>query len=115
MAGELKMDVREKLIGILRKPIFPHELVDPIEAVADYLLDSGVTVQEWISVNDRLPEFCVSVLARCFYNGKWRTLVCHTSKENAGEWYTDEVCQWVKVTHWMPLPLAPEEETDNGC
>lgn len=40
------MDVRGKLIEILRKPIFPHELVDPIEAVADYLLDSGVTVQE---------------------------------------------------------------------
>ena len=40
------MDVREKLIEILRKPIFPHELVDPTEAVADYLLDSGVTVQE---------------------------------------------------------------------
>ena len=40
------MDVRDKLIEILRKPIFPHELVDPIEAVADYLLDSGVTVQE---------------------------------------------------------------------
>ena len=38
--------MREKLIEILRKPIFPHELVDPIEAVADYLLDSGVTVQE---------------------------------------------------------------------
>ena len=50
------MDVREKLIEILRKPIFPHELVDPTEAVADYLLDSDVTVQEWISVNDRLPE-----------------------------------------------------------
>ena len=40
------MDVREKLIEILRKPIFPHELADPIEAVADYLLDSGVTVQD---------------------------------------------------------------------
>lgn len=40
------MDVREKLVEILRKPIFPHELVDPTEAVADYLLDSGVTVQE---------------------------------------------------------------------
>ena len=38
------MDVREKLVEILQKPIFPHELVDPIEAVADYLLDSGVTV-----------------------------------------------------------------------
>ena len=50
------MDVREKLIEILRKPIFPHELVDPTEAVADYLLDNGVTVQEWISVKDRLPD-----------------------------------------------------------
>ena len=50
------MDVREKLIEILKKPIFPHEMVDPIEAVADYLLDSGVTVQEWISVKDKLPE-----------------------------------------------------------
>lgn len=49
------MDVREKLIEILRKPIFPHELVDPTEAVADYLLDSGVTVQEcghWASLTD---------------------------------------------------------------
>ena len=45
------MDVREKLIEILRKPIFPHELVDPTEAVADYLLDNGVTVQELV-----LPE-----------------------------------------------------------
>ena len=36
--------MRAKLIEILRKPIFPHELVDPTEAVADYLLDSGVTV-----------------------------------------------------------------------
>ena len=41
------MSVREKLIEILRKPIFPHELVDPTEAVADYLLDNGVTVQEY--------------------------------------------------------------------
>ena len=63
------MDVREKLIEILRKPIFPHELVDPIEAVADYLLDNGVTVQEWISVNDRLPEEKESVM---IWDGEWQ-------------------------------------------
>ena len=67
-------------------------------------------VPKWIPVTERLPEFGISVLARCFYHGKWRTLVCHTSKENAGEWYTDEVCQWVKVTHWMPLPEPPKGE-----
>ena len=59
------MDVREKLIEILRKPIFPHELVDPTEAVADYLLDSGVTVQEWISVAERLPEENEYVMIWC--------------------------------------------------
>ena len=34
--------MREKLIEILRVPIFPHELADPTEAVADYLLDNDV-------------------------------------------------------------------------
>lgn len=77
----------------LSRPVFTN--ADKIRSMSD---------EEWISVDDKLPEFGVSVLARCFYNGKWRTLVCHTSKEHAGEWYTDEVCQWVKVTHWMPLP-----------
>ena len=67
-------------------------------------------VPKWISVSVRLPEFGISVLARCFYHGKMATLVCHTSKENAGEWYTDEVCQWVKVTHWMPLSELPKGE-----
>ena len=36
------MGMREKLIKILREPIFPHELADPTEAVADYLLDNDV-------------------------------------------------------------------------
>ena len=56
------MDVREKLIEILRKPIFPHELVDPTEAVADYLIDSGVTVQEcghWASYQSDEPYGCM--------------------------------------------------------
>lgn len=36
--------MRDKLIEILRKPIFTQELADPTEAVADYLLDNGVIV-----------------------------------------------------------------------
>ena len=34
--------MRDKLIKILREPIFLHELADPTEAVADYLLDNDV-------------------------------------------------------------------------
>ena len=36
------MTEREKLIEILRVPIYPHELADPAEVVADYLLDNDV-------------------------------------------------------------------------
>lgn len=107
------MDVREKLEELLDNAFIDSDDnygLPNTNQVADHLIAHGATVQEWISVDDRLPEFCVSVLARCFYHGKWRTLVCHTSKENAGEWYTDEVCQWVKVTHWMPLPEPPKGE-----
>ena len=39
------MDVREKLVEILRVPIYPHLEADPAEVVADYLLDNGVTMQ----------------------------------------------------------------------
>ena len=106
------MDVREKLIELFYDNNVRCD--QKIEGLADDVMDiiaHRVTLPQWISVDDKLPEFCVSVLARCFHHGKWRTLVCHTSKENAGEWYTDEVCQWVKVTHWMPLPSElPNEE-----
>ena len=37
------MTDREKLIEILRVPIYPHLDADPAEVVADYLLDNGVT------------------------------------------------------------------------
>ena len=98
------MDVREKLIEILRKPIFPHELVDPTETVADYLLDSGVTVQEWISVKDRLPEKpmkCLVYTKRGEYGGYEITYY------NKGFYL-----QYANVTHWMPLPDEPEVKND---
>lgn len=38
------MTEREQLILILKQPIYPHELVDPAEAVADYLLDNGIAI-----------------------------------------------------------------------
>ncbi len=90
------MDVREKLVEILRKPIFPHELVDPTEAVADYLLDSGVTVQEWVSVEDRLPKPFENVIV--FRDGK----ISIDYNEGNG-WFAYDF-NGKRVTHWMPLP-----------
>ena len=104
------MDVREKLIGILRKPIFPHELVDPIEAVADYLLDSGVTVQEWISVKDRLPEaggYVVCIAKRNPFS-RFMPMVARIEKNG---WVNPITEQYIsEVTHWIPIPQPPKGE-----
>ena len=108
------MDVREKLVEILKKQIFPHELVDPIEAVADYLLDNGVTVQEWISVKEHLPQEKVDCIvhykhAYCDNDGYWAIGIC---------FYEGEKFQMglsYKVTHWQYLPQPPKgEERKDG-
>ena len=105
-----RMDVREKLVEILRKPIFPHELVDPTEAVADYLLDSGVTVQEWISVTERLPEKGEEVLV---FNTRenWTGFAWLRPDETWTALGFDFPFDLGEVTHWMPLPQPPEEDT----
>ena len=104
------MNVREKLIEILRKPIFPHELVDPTEAVADYLLDSGVTVQEWISAKDRLPEaggYVVCIAKRNPFS-RFMPMVARIDKNGWANPITEQYIS--EVTHWMPIPQPPKGE-----
>lgn len=96
------MTVREQLIEILRKPIFPHELADPTEAVADYLLDNGVTVQQWIPVTERLPKPGQEIIV---YDGG-----VQKPKVFAYQFWNKEYGSWAKITHWMPLPQAPGKE-----
>ena len=104
------MDVREKLVEILRKPIFPHELVDPTEAVADYLLDSGVTVQEWIPVNDRLPDaggYVVCIAKRNPFS-RFMPMVARIEKNG---WVNPITEQYIsEATHWMLLPPLQKVE-----
>ena len=102
------MDVREKLVEILRKPIFPHELVDPIEAVADYLLDSGVTVQEWISVEDKLPKNFVSVLGYMTDAGDFPPVrECYTV---GNAFFFPALGDVHPVSHWCEMPQPPKGE-----
>ena len=49
------MDVREKLVEFLEVDLSGSDGYEP-ELIADYMIDHGVTVQEWVSVKDRRPE-----------------------------------------------------------
>ena len=115
------MDVREKLVELLKTNACPSPFMcDPAcryygfgdcfpDRFADYLISHGVTVQEWISVDERLPEEKVNCIvyykqAYCDNDDYWAIGIC---------FYNGEKFQmdWsYKVTHWMPLPKPPKGE-----
>ena len=65
------MDDRKKLIELIekaRKAMNKEEFSCDLarnSSIAEYLIANGVTVQEWLSVDDRLPENGVHVLLCC--------------------------------------------------
>ena len=105
------MDVREKLVELLTEfygcdPMYYN--VDAL-AIADHLISNGVTVQEWIPVDDRLPEETINCIvhyqhAYCDNDDYWAIGFCcyDGEKFQLGPAY--------KVTHWMPLPQPPKGE-----
>ena len=109
------MNVREKLAELLKSvlPNFRNNMAywgeKPIYEFADCILANGVTVQEWISVDDRLPEPWKQVLIYSRHDfcevalyigipGKWRVTWNH------------DMLDADSVTHWMPLPQPPKGE-----
>ena len=67
-------------------------------------------VQEWISVDDRLPEPYVSVLVNMPGEKPFRT-VREGFISNDGIWQSAMVRREPgEVTHWKPLPHPPKGE-----
>ena len=86
----------------------------------------GVTVQEWISVEDRLPDNKEHdwVLAQVVEdNGYMHIPKVMEYRQAKDDWF-EETYGWLSehnglfsVTHWMPLPNLPkgEERKDGDC
>ena len=131
------MDVREKLVELLNEvqetgvneiPTGFCCITEHItnEEVASYLVGHGVTVQEWISVDDRLPEEDGDYLVtKKYFGGRQIIDVCAFAKDgetvskydlaegkNIWYFYDNEYgyISTITVTHWMPLPALPKGE-----
>ena len=101
------MDVREKLVELIESARYWGS--NTSEEIADHLIANGVTVQEWISVEDRLPEDDSDVLAYSRNGEEGRIYPANYAK---GVWFD---CIFTTpatdtTTHWMPLPLPPKGE-----
>ena len=111
------MDVREKLVELC-EDLETLPCCDTYEGQAEYLISNGVTVPQWISVDDKLPPYNLDVLV---YrpNMAMKFLVDNYYGyygEDDGEWYEG----WSKygkdihgkpiITHWTYLPHPPKGE-----
>ena len=107
------MDVKEKLVEILKQAPFEGKVLDEwwweekIKRIADHLLSNGVTVQEWISVKDRLPE---SGKEGVLIGLRWGEVDIGWCEDD--RWRSEFVNEYEdgEVTHWMPLPNPPKGE-----
>ena len=107
------MNAREKLVELLNEvqetgvneiPAgfgYTSEYVNN-KTVASHLIANGVTVQEWISVKDRLPEQGEEAIC---INADGNMMIGKYTK-----WGWMFPCYFEDLTHWMPLPPAPKGE-----
>ena len=102
---------REKLIDL----IVDAKRTDPetgsfTEYLADYLISHGVTVQEWISVDDELPEvggYVVCIAKRNPFS-RFMPMVARIEKNG---WVNPITEQYIsEVTHWMKMLNPPKGE-----
>ena len=100
--------IKEKIVELC-EDLETLPCCDTYEGQAEYLIANGVTVQEWVPVDDRLPKDWTDVLVSSRFGfletavytgtpGKWRI-----------EWNGD-MLEADSITHWMPLPQPPERE-----
>lgn len=115
----------DALIGALHNYAF---LEGDDREITYSVIEKQPTVQEWISVDERLPEQHESIFAKYYGTDKWSKAMWRMSSElvivairfkdgtgivrtgdlRDGEWYTSvsRVLEPV-VTHWMHFPKEP--------
>ena len=109
------LQVREKKVKRLKERIEQNE-------GADWLIANGITVQDWISVKDRLPDATGRYLAvkkriaPDALGGNRTDIVILRFFEDSGfkmpihipNWINEEINE--EITYWMPLPEPPKGE-----
>ena len=101
------MDVREKLVELQLQA----DIADNIsengtqhrEFIADLMIANGVTVQEWISVTERLPTIYDADADNC-------VLAIHKASNKRYYHWRSVANNPFDFTHWMKTPQPPKGE-----
>ena len=103
------MDVREKLVELLEDNEFIILAYGcQYEEAAEDLIAHGVTVQEWISVDERLPKNFISVLGYMTDAGEFPPVrECYTV---GNAFFFPALGDVHPVSHWCEMPEPPKGE-----
>ena len=104
------MDVREKLVELILSTDLSLSYSRESDAlnISDVLIAHGVTVQEWISVDERIPQNFVSVLGYMTDAGEFPPVrECYTV---GNEFFFPALGDVHPVSHWCELPQPPKGE-----
>ncbi|ECY7602802.1 DUF551 domain-containing protein [Salmonella enterica subsp. enterica serovar Muenchen] len=74
--------------------------------------NSPVTPDSWISCSERMPENGLECLVQT--NSGWRYVSFYDAHSRLFYDSPKGGIEYILVTHWMPVPAAPEPETMNG-
>ena len=101
------MNVREKLVELqLQADIADNRSENGTqhrEFIADLMIVNGVTVQEWISVKDRLPTIYDADADNC-------VLAIHKASNKRYYHWRSVANNPFDFTHWMKTPQPPKGE-----
>ena len=89
------------------------------ERIADALIQNGVTIQEWVSVDERLPITEKEALEYYEMNSEFPQFIVKIDvgvtatvlEFNGKDWFDGYATY--NVTHWQPLPELPKEVRKN--
>ena len=102
------------------------------EWLAEYLVDHLPTLtppNEWVSVEERLPEYNPGTGAKSYWvakkdnAGNWKMKIAQycdygyamtVDAETEVTWRDWDFTKIVNVTHWMPLPSPPDRRPPEG-
>lgn len=96
---QAQLDCAAASSAVLKKQ---NEQMRDAAAQVTRLAAEAAVERDWISVEDRLPEPGVDVLAA--YRDR------HINMGTAGDDWLEEDIEDGYITHWMPLPEPPREE-----
>ncbi|EPH3762222.1 DUF551 domain-containing protein [Escherichia coli] len=88
-------------------------LVQDAEPNFDVNGNSPVTPDGWISCSERMPEFYFPVLVTDEHEDMAIALPVYLDAGGRSAFQLSNGDIFI-VTHWMPLPAAPQQEADNG-